>query len=531
MNSLFLLLDKSDQSYYNEGYLYFELSRYTIKMGVEDTLLPFIDDISFHLIDEDFIRIIIVNAISIFSIEIIDYENIEDREFGNEYFSLSKRMYFLIRTINKAFSDSIDSYKLYIDYGDELCGFERYFYTIKFNKNYILNKEFLEYLSVFNEFDDSENPKFYREFFVLKKEIPDSNELRIMSTNTKVRRLGYFKLVSSFIENKKVTAVTINRKFEVFSVNFTQELTVNENSKGLIKVTKTGISAKPYIDTAVNFDFINKINNFYSSGKQLKVYQVLHSELPKNSNVFSLSDFDKIFFLENILKYDYFYFSNLLEVIYINERTSYIDIISVYKDKLINQLKEFNSFNRNRKVSNEINTVLKRILNWEKPEKYLEHVIMPRLNWMLDLNLIKLDRKNNVEITKIGDKLFENISIWNDINTKKVISPDSFLDRFMVHIFDDCYNNSETNSPIDAEFILDKMYGYIKQSFGLFKTLAPNRVTFSQAANYTKYMLYLNDDIKVGYQFILNKLSEKDQDIFIFKYQEQYRDGYIQLKK
>ncbi|WP_157486345.1 hypothetical protein, partial [Formosa algae] len=333
MNSLFLLLDKSDQSYYNEGYLYFELSRYTIKMGVEDTLLPFIDDISFHLIDEDFIRIIIVNAISIFSIEIIDYENIEDREFGNEYFSLSKRMYFLIRTINKAFSDSIDSYKLYIDYGDELCGFERYFYTIKFNKNYILNKEFLEYLSVFNEFDDSENPKFYREFFVLKKEIPDSNELRIMSTNTKVRRLGYFKLVSSFIENKKVTAVTINRKFEVFSVNFTQELTVNENSKGLIKVTKTGISAKPYIDTAVNFDFINKINNFYSSGKQLKVYQVLHSELPKNSNVFSLSDFDKIFFLENILKYDYFYFSNLLEVIYINERTSYIDIISVYKDK------------------------------------------------------------------------------------------------------------------------------------------------------------------------------------------------------
>ncbi|WP_198151459.1 hypothetical protein, partial [Formosa algae] len=203
----------------------------------------------------------------------------------------------------------------------------------------------------------------------------------------------------------------------------------------------------------------------------------------------------------------------------------------VYKDKLINQLKEFNSFNRNRKVSNEINTVLKRILNWEKPEKYLEHVIMPRLNWMLDLNLIKLDRKNNVEITKIGDKLFENISIWNDINTKKVISPDSFLDRFMVHIFDDCYNNSETNSPIDAEFILDKMYGYIKQSFGLFKTLAPNRVTFSQAANYTKYMLYLNDDIKVGYQFILNKLSEKDQDIFIFKYQEQYRDGYIQLKK
>lgn len=531
MNSLFLLLNKSDQSYYNEGYLYFELSCYTMKIGVEDSLLPFIDDISFHLIDEDFIRIIIVNAISIISIEIIDYENIEDREFGDEYFSLSKRMYFLIRTINKAFLNSIDSFKLYIDYGDEFCGFERYFYTIRFKENHILNKEFLEYLSVFNVINDSENPKFYREFFVSKKEIPDPKELKIISTNTKVRRLGYFKLVSSFIENKKIPAVTIARNFEIFCINFSQELTVNENSKGLIKETKTGISAKRYIDTAVNFDFLNKINNVYSSGKQLKVYQVLCSEFAKNSNVFLLSDFDKIFFLENILKYDFFYFRNLLEIIYINERTSYIDIISIYKDKLINQLKEFNSFNRNRKVSNEISAVLKRILNWEKPEKYLEHVIMPRLNWMLDLNLIKLDRKNNVEITKIGDTLFENISIWDDINTEKIISPDSFLDRFMVHIYDDCYYSSKNNNPVESDIILDKMYGYIKQSFGLFKTLAPNRVTVSQAANYTKYMLYLNDNIKVGYQFILDRLSEKKQDIFIFKYQEQYKDGYIQLKK
>lgn len=531
MNSLFFILNKSDQSYYNDGYLYFELSRYTMKLGVEDSLLPFVDDISFDLIDEDFIRIIIDNAIRIISIEIIDFENIEDREFGDDYFSLSKRMYFLIRTINKAFLNSIDSYKLYIDYDDEFCGVERYFYTIRFKKKYIFNKEFLKYLSIFNEISSSENPKFYSDFFVSKKELPDSKELKILSTNTKVRRLGYFKLLSSFIENKRIPAISINRNFEFFCIKFTQELTVNENSKGLIKESKTGISAKPYIDTAVNFDFINKINNIYSSGKQLKVYQALCSEFPKKSNVFKLSDFDQMFFLENILRYDFFYFRNLLEIIYISKKTSYSYIISIYTDKLINQLREFKRFNSNRKVSNEINTVLKRILNWEKPEKYLEHVIMPRLNWMVDLDLIKLDGKNNVEITMIGNSLFENISIWDDINTDKIISPDSFLDGFMVHIYDDCYYSSKNNTPHEADFILDKMYGYIKQSFGLFKTLAPNRVTVSQAANYTKYKLYLNDNIKVGYQFILNKLSEKEQDIFIFKYQDQYRDGYLQIKK
>ena len=78
---------------------------------------------------------------------------------------------------------------------------------------------------------------------------------------------------------------------------------------------------------------------------------------------------------------------------------------------------------------------------------------------------------------------------------------------------------------------IEKIYYYIDSSFDLFKTLAPNRVTASQAANYTKYKLYLDDNIKVGYQFILGKLSEKEQDKFVFKYQEQYQDGYIQRKK
>jgi hypothetical protein len=500
-----------------------------MKLGIEDTLLSFLADIHFSKVDENIIRTIIDNKINIISIEIIEYENIEDREFRDDYFSLSKRMYFLIKTINKVFLNSIDSYKTYIDYGDEFCGVEHYFYTIKLKKEYIVNIKFLEYLSNFNEINESENPDFYRDSFVSKKEISDSKELKILSTNTKVRRLGYFKLLSSFIENRKKTAISINKNFEIFSLNFSHELTVNGNSKGLIKETKTGVSAKPYIDTAVNFDFINKRNNIYSSGKYLKVYQVLSSKFPQSSNVFLLNDFDNIFFLENILKYDFFYFRNLLEIIYINENTSYSDIKSKYKDKLTNQLREFNSFNRNRKVSSEISTVLKRILNWEKPEKYLEHIIMPRLNWMVDLDLIKLDKKNNVEITKIGNSLFENISIWDDINTDKTISPDSFLDRFMVHIYDDCYNNLKNYTPLEIEFILNKMYGYIKESFDLFKTLAPNRVTVSQAANYTKYMLYLNDNIKVDYQFILNELSE--QDIFIFKYQEQYQDGYIQLKK
>jgi hypothetical protein len=165
----------------------------------------------------------------------------------------------------------------------------------------------------------------------------------------------------------------------------------------------------------------------------------------------------------------------------------------------------------------------------EKPEVYLEHIIMPRLNWMLDIGIVK-GINNQFEITKNGIRLFQHLCIWNDINTEEIISPDAFLDRFMVHLYDDCFNENQVINPEKTDLILDRVFKHIEDSFDYFKTLAPNRVTASQAVNYTKYKLYLEDKIKVGYQFILGELSKKEQDKFIFKYQVQYQDGYIQKK-
>ena len=84
-----------------------------------------------------------------------------------------------------------------------------------------------------------------------------------------------------------------------------------------------------------------------------------------------------------------------------------------------------------RKVVGKIDTILNRIRKWEKAEVYLEHLIMPRLNWMLDFGIISFDNSNNEYCTeKIGENLFSHLCIWNDINTEKIISPSKFLYSF-----------------------------------------------------------------------------------------------------
>lgn len=468
------------------------------------------------------------------SYNIRKYEGLKYREENEEDISISFEMNSFVKKIKKYSADAIKSYTTSIMYDDGYCEpiNDFYFYEIEFASNFFYSLEFAEYIMKSMNSEDYYIPEFYATFFRNSINIKDNKIVPIVSTNTKVRRLGYFKILSLFLkENKKVPVIAINKKFENYCLQYQVQLMDNQFKKGLISETRSGISAKPYIDIANDLDFLNKINNVFYTGKPFKVYQTIQTEFSNTGNIFQLNNFDKIYFLECILRNDYFYFSNLLEILFIEEKITYSDLVKKNQNQLIKCLGEYKKLNtfENRKALMNIDAILLRIKKWEKADVYLEHILMPRLNWMLDLDIVS-GTNNEYIITDVGSKLFQHLCIWNDINMNKIISSDAFLDRFMLHMYDDCYNNEDITNPKKIDVVLDKMYQYIENSFEIFKTLAPNRVTASQAANYTKYKLYLNDKIKVGYQFILGKLSEKGQDKFIFKYQEQYQDGYIQKK-
>ena len=72
---------------------------------------------------------------------------------------------------------------------------------------------------------------------------------------------------------------------------------------------------------------------------------------------------------------------------------------------------------------------------------------------------------------------------------------------------------------------------YLNQCFDLFKTIAPNRTTFSLAANYCKYMLLWNNQIMLDNEEIVSLLNRELSIYYIYKYQAQYKDGYIQKRK
>jgi hypothetical protein len=414
-----------------------------------------------------------------------------------------------------------------------------YIFRIKLHENYFGDINFFRYLlEVFPKLPKLKPPDYYWEVYKKKSKIPGKKKIKLLGINTKTKRIGYLKLLADFVsKQKRIPQNIINKKFEKFVMPFENELMEYKNSKGIIKISKTGISAKPYIDLGKDIGILNYLNGYYTLGKDFKVYIQLRKEF-EYSQVFELSLLDKFFFGEQLLKHDFFYLTNLLELIFVCEPSNYVELKNNFKDYTLKKLEEILKQSRDRDTAsknavNNISAIFKRIKSWDKPEVYLEHILMPRLNWLLDLDLIDMDERLNVSLTDEGLRLLTNLCCWTDINCERVETPDSFLERFSIHMFDFVYRQKQKTDTLNEKnenFKEKKIIEYIDESFEYFRTLAPNRVTASQAISYTKYKLFFNNNLKVDFKDIRNFLESNKHNLFIIKFYSRYNDGYIQKK-
>ena len=249
-----------------------------------------------------------------------------------------------------------------------------------------------------------------------------------------------------------------------------------------------------------------------------------------NGGVFKLDELDKLFFLEVLLRKDFLYLSIILEILIVNQSIETNVIIQKFQgiylmklDRFINQEKQ----KTNQHSIAKVRAVIKRVSEWKKPKIYLEHIVMPRINWLADLELIKFD-KNIVSLNPNSERLVGLINSWNDLVCENILDSSEFLKNYYPHIFSKSYHENLGHTLFEEEFLIELIDVYTEKSFEKFKTLAPNRVTSSQSFTYVKYSIYLESNITVSEKkiehIILHRLNKK----YIYKYQTRYGDGYLQ---
>lgn len=490
-------------------------------------------------LEDDFLKRLFVKEVSI-----TDYEYLGDREIltlSDNIKSITNKLYRTLNFISSIDTEAVEKYDLnlndgYNDSGGWCPGEPNFIFNIYIKERYFSNLVFFETILQNQLIEVECPPLFYSPFYKAYKKVEDSGKLNILNTNTKARRLGYLKLLGKmFYTTSKISSIKLNSKFENYAIKYTQSLESYKNSKGVIQKTKTGNSAQPYITLANEIGLIININAISMPSKLMKVYLQLRHEITEPENPFILDKFDKLFFLENILANDFFYISAILELLYTKTVSNYSGLLKEFQPFLLFRLTEFideyKEDRNNIKKVKQFRIIEERIRKWTEPEVYLEHVIMPRINWLVDLDLVNSNIDQEFSLQMEGKKLFENFGYWNDINYQRINNPQEFIKLFSVNLYDSVYNNNYTTILKESTSIRQQINDYIDESFLYFRTLAPNRVTASQSIAFAKYKLYLYDNIKVSERYIENYLKNEASDIYIYKYQKQYQDGYIQKIK
>lgn len=354
-------------------------------------------------------------------------------------------------------------------------------------------------------------------YFMMKSEI---NNFNTINTQTKVRRMAYIKMIiAMFNKSDYYPSSLFNKKVELEAQKYNDDLLKYSNSRGIIKITQRGNSSKPYIETTLALKLLFTQNNMYKLSKYGKLFNVLDNELNIiTDNYFQLLDYQKSFILFFILEKDGLYLQLLIDLIFHKKQTTIKELKEVFQKYLIEQLQSnIDNPNIPNKLKNEIILKMRRVQNWENPQRYLEHIIEPRVNWLLDLDILDRDDfiKNRLLLSKQG------LVIVNKLNSSFDICTDFF------NLINQMYL---TNTIGIDENNFELIDNYIDKSFFLFKTIAPNRVTASQAILYTCYMMLFKERIIVNFCTIKNYLSSKDNTKFIFDWYKTEQDGSIRRK-
>lgn len=438
----------------------------------------------------------------------------------------------LMAVMESKYPKSVDDYYIGAYCVDDYCSMcddvWEYGFKITINQAYWSNLDFFLYLDrIIKRLSGIKLPSYYS----LDVEMSDDYEIHILPSNTKCRRLGYLKLMLQMLEERpKLPVISFYITFEKYVQSYAHFLLSYKNKKGLVTETKTGNSAKPYIELAENLGLIHKTASYYELGKMGKAYLAIKKAINlSNDNPFLLSDFDKAFFLEQILKNDYLYTYIIMVLICKESSSSYKMLKQTFQNHLLSRI----SYLLNQDGVADSSKLLKlkiierRVKSWDKPMTYLEHILMPRINWLYDLGLIEYNNTNVFSYTHSGLRCFLNLSVWNDLGMKLVVNPINYINRYYIRIIDyvDICDAKQYTSAMEGTLI-----GYLNGCFDLFKTIAPNRTTFSLAANYCKYMLFWKDKIILDNDDIMSLLNYQLSKYYIYKYQAQYKDGYIQKR-
>lgn len=351
-------------------------------------------------------------------------------------------------------------------------------------------------------------------------------------TNTKVRRLGYFLQVVKEIGKSSLGENAVIARLTSWSETNINLLEQHIDSTGTVKKSPKDTSAHRYLSCASNIGLMDTIGG---ECKLTKYGKVLLSLMDRTSfSPFSLTLTEACFLLNRLLLLDSDYLVPILQFLDEHGECDLSTLQKQFRNIVLSwlEVKLRYFFTREAESKNEILRAENRIKSWTKPEKYVEHIVPPRVHWLLDLQLLDwmvYKKQSKFALATEGKTFFSHLrKVQNYAHVDRTWLENDYFKSFLEAFLPN--TGMVLFSALDRKKQRAIVLDFIERCLGIFRTTELLRIAASQFLYYTCVNLSVIDKISCGFDNLkqwLNEISADSKASYYFYWSAQQDDGHI----
>lgn len=234
--------------------------------------------------------------------------------------------------------------------------------------------------------------------------LPRLSYRALEGTNTKTRRLAYLTAILSMLRRDGMSERLLLTRMVRCSQEHKSDLDDYWVQTGEVTSTRRNSSGARYLHLATRLGLIVPVAGAYRVTRIGRVLIALIQHHTVNANPFFLTPTERLFYTRLLLERDADVLLTITDRLLEQSGISLAQLQRAFQADFLHRLK--------RKIKNTPDERLKRELldrrievkAWTKPERYAEHLVPPRLNWLLDLDLLEAGKfkRHRYELTTGG---------------------------------------------------------------------------------------------------------------------------------
>lgn len=356
----------------------------------------------------------------------------------------------------------------------------------------------------------------------------------INNLNTTARQLFICSEIVIKLGGKQLPKELLSQMLVKWSKTQELENDIYKNSKGKLSDNQKETSAlKHYLDLSDFLGLITHLNNFYANSRlaYLLLYTINLDMGSENRTGLMLGE--KLFYLFQLFTVDadglIFILSQLSK-----EKLNQKDLQKNFKDAFNARLlskKDLASDIVKNQIGEKYRTVN---FVWKNSEKYSEHLLIPRCEWLRTLGLIDIERKGNFTIYSLNEKgsyLYNSLpTISNNSEVKDV--NETWIHNKLFPLYNElfCGGQYKLFSSLNSNERTDELGSSLEKAITIIKTSGSFRIPLYDSVLFVCLYMFLEKQIVVNFSNIFDELKSGlvfKRKQYILKEAGRINEGYI----